>query len=155
MLRVPFRAGQRRQYANNWSVSAMVRFGLGKLPVLSTGGWDQYSAMNDGDDQAQIVMNGDGILGAHNIFGSVTAAAVAAVSAARGTRRGARVVRHLRLRRRCGGRAARIHGRVLHGRSPSAATASTHSRGASRSSLGRSSDQGEIHLRQLTVPAAR
>ena len=158
VLRVPFRkTGSAGTYANSWSVSAMVRFEhLGKLPVLSTGGWDQYSAMNDGDDQAQIVMNGDGILGAHNIFGSSDGGGGGGgVTSPAGARVEAREWCAISV---CVDAVAGVLRTYIHGRecctirSPKICRDGQHSlKGRVALFFGPQQRPGEIHLRQLTV----
>ena len=47
----------------------MVKFkSVGSRGILSTGGCDQYSTLEDGADEAQLRLSRDGLLGAHNIF---------------------------------------------------------------------------------------
>jgi len=65
VLRVPFRkSGGGGTYVNAWTVTIMVKFrAICQRPLLSTGGWDQYTQMQDGDEPAQLVLSDDGALG--------------------------------------------------------------------------------------------
>ena len=70
VLRVPFRKSGGGTFCNAWTLSAMVKFSnVGHRGLLSTGGWDQFTKLAEGDDEAQLVMNDDGCIGSHGIFG--------------------------------------------------------------------------------------
>jgi len=64
VLRVPYRKSGGGSHCNTWTVSMMVKFDEAcARPLLSTGGWDQWSKMADGDDGAQLVLSEGGSLG--------------------------------------------------------------------------------------------
>jgi len=71
VLRVPFRKSGGGTYCNTWTVSLMVKFhSIGSRHLLSTGGWDQFTQMQEGDDHAQWLLSDDGSVGALNTFTS-------------------------------------------------------------------------------------
>ena len=79
VLRVPFRKSGGGTYCNTWTLSMMVRFPtLSARPLLATGGWDQFSAMHDSDDPAQLTLSDSGALGTLNTYTSADAGASAA-----------------------------------------------------------------------------
>ena len=70
VLRVPFRKSGGGTFCNTWTLSAMVKFqSVSMRGLLSTAGWDQFTQLAEGDDEAQLVMNGSGAIGAHGVFG--------------------------------------------------------------------------------------
>jgi len=71
VLRVPFRKSGGGQYCNTYTITTMMKLNhICARGVLSTGGWDEWSKLNDGDDQAQLCLNDAGVLGAHGTFTS-------------------------------------------------------------------------------------
>ena len=69
VLRVPFRKSGTGHFCNTYTVSMMVRMShVAARGVMSTGGWDQWNQLGDGDEESQIVMNDRGVLGAHDSF---------------------------------------------------------------------------------------
>ena len=69
VLRVPFRKSGGGTYCNAWTVSAMIKLPtVSRRGLLSTAGWDQFSAAAEGDEAAQVMINDDGAIGAHGIY---------------------------------------------------------------------------------------
>jgi len=76
VLRVPFRKSGGGTYCNTWTLSAMIKLKrAGARSLISTGGWDQFTRMEEGDDAAQVIIDRAGRLGAHGIFSAEGAAA--------------------------------------------------------------------------------
>ena len=71
VLRVPFRKSGGGTYCNTWTVTLMVKMHqIGSRHLLSTGGWDQFTQMQEGDDPAQWLLSDDGSVGTLNTFTS-------------------------------------------------------------------------------------
>jgi len=69
VLRVPFRKSGGGNFCNTFTVSMMMRVShVSARGVMSSGGWDQWNQLGDGDEPAQIVMNDRGAIGSHNSF---------------------------------------------------------------------------------------
>ena len=64
--RVPFRKSGGGNFCNTFTVSMMMRVShVSARGVMSSGGWDQWNQLGDGDEPAQIVMNDRGAIGSH------------------------------------------------------------------------------------------
>ena len=51
-------------YCNTWTVSFMVKMKrVAARGLLSTAGWDQWSAAEKGDEDAQVMLNDEGCIG--------------------------------------------------------------------------------------------
>lgn len=82
VIRVPFRKSGGGTYCNTWTLSAMIKFThAGARSLLSTGGWDQFTRMEEGDDTAQVTIDRAGRLGAHGTFSAEGGAEVPCVEA--------------------------------------------------------------------------
>lgn len=69
VLRVPFRKSGGGNFCNQYTISMMLRVShVSARGVMSSGGWDQWNQLGDGDEPAQIVMNDRGAIGSHNSF---------------------------------------------------------------------------------------
>jgi len=71
VLRVPYRKSGGGTFVNTWTLSMMIKLpNVSSRPLLSTGGWDQYTKMQEGDDHAQLVLSDSGVLGTVSTFAS-------------------------------------------------------------------------------------
>jgi len=69
VLRVPFRKSGGGNFCNTYTVSMMLMAShVSARAVMSSGGWDQWNQLSDGDEPAQIMMNDRGVIGSHNSF---------------------------------------------------------------------------------------
>ena len=74
VLRVPFRKNGSGLHLNQYTVTVQCRFShVCQRGVLATAGWDQWSKVAEGDDDAQLFLNAEGGLGAHGSFGDPNA----------------------------------------------------------------------------------
>ena len=79
VLRVPFRKNGGGFALNQYTITMQVRFAdLCHRGLLCTAGWDQWSKPAEGDDNAQLYLDGDGGLGAHGAFGDASSPRVTA-----------------------------------------------------------------------------
>ena len=70
VLRAPFRKNAGGMHLNQYTVTMQVRFRhLASRGLLCTAGWDQWTKVGDGDDDAQLFLDADGGVGAHGSFG--------------------------------------------------------------------------------------
>ncbi len=73
VLRVPFRKNAGGMHLNQWTLTMQVRFRrLASRGLLCTAGWDQWTKVADGDEEAQLFLDADGGVGAHGSFGDAS-----------------------------------------------------------------------------------
>eukprot|EP00966_Prymnesium_polylepis_P036823 854315-Prymnesium_polylepis.1 len=73
VLRCPFRKNGGGMHLNQYTVTVQVRLAdLAYRGLLCTGGWDQWSKVDDAEEEAQCFLDGEGGVGAYGSFGDAS-----------------------------------------------------------------------------------
>ena len=73
VLRVPFRKNGDGTHLNQYTCTLMCKFSYVRhRGLLCTAGWDQWNAVQEGDDEAQLFVDNSGGIGTHGVSPSLS-----------------------------------------------------------------------------------